>query len=148
MKKLEAAFKLVLAEMEVDHESEWSEIRPKLEDDEAFLAIPSETERLRIFNEYILEMEEACGHYHSRSKKAKKKKNRLRSRSRSASLSDRSETRQSHKKRRKHHSSASETEDDKHLKKKSKKSKRRREDSVRYFFILSTNVIFNFLTFF
>lgn len=60
--------------------------KAKLERDPAWEAITLESERIRLFKEYIIALEEACAHHHSRRKKSKKHKNR-RSRSRTPSVS-------------------------------------------------------------
>ena len=54
-----------------------------MEKDSAWEAITLESERLRLFKEYITSMEESCMHHHSRHKKSRKRKSR-RSRSRSS----------------------------------------------------------------
>ena len=59
------------------------QVRSKMEKDSAWEAITLESERLRLFKEYITSMEESCMHHHSRHKKSRKRKNR-RSRSRSS----------------------------------------------------------------
>lgn len=59
------------------------QVRAKMEKDLAWEAITLESERLRLFKEYITSMEESCMHHHSRHKKSRKRKSR-RSRSRSS----------------------------------------------------------------
>merc|ERR1712071_684332 len=74
---------------------EKAEARDKLEGDPAFDSITLESERVRIFKDYQRDMEESCGHHHSRSKKNKKKdkkQNRRSSSSKSPSTA-RSESR-------------------------------------------------------
>ena len=60
------------------------QVRHRFELEDAFDAITLESERQRLFNEFIQLMQEACSHRHSRNKK-KSKKNKKRSRTRSRS---------------------------------------------------------------
>lgn len=62
------------------------QIRSKLEHETAFEAITLESERMRLFREYVIAYEETCGHHHAKRKKSKKHKVK-RSRSRSHSVS-------------------------------------------------------------
>lgn len=48
-RKLENGFKNVLREFDVDYKTEWEEIRPKIEKQDAFKAIIAESERIRVF---------------------------------------------------------------------------------------------------
>merc|ERR1712071_649387 len=84
MKKLENAFRALLKTKEVDHVAVWDESRAKLEGDPAFDSITLESERVRIFKDYQRDMEESCGHHHSRSKKNKKKDKKQKRRSSSS----------------------------------------------------------------
>ena len=65
------------------------QIRGRFENEPAFEAITLESERIRLFKEYIIAIEETCMHHHmGKKKKTKKHKNRRsRSRSRTVSLS-------------------------------------------------------------
>lgn len=49
MKKLEGNFKNLLRELNIDFELPWEEVRPKLENEEEFLAFGSDSERSRIY---------------------------------------------------------------------------------------------------
>nr|SVE73554.1 EOG090X064W [Daphnia atkinsoni] len=83
-KKLENAFRNLLRVKEVDHLATWETTLPKLEGDPAFESVVAEPERIRIFKDYQRDMEETCGHHHSRSKKNKKKEKKQKRRSSSS----------------------------------------------------------------
>ncbi|EFX69363.1 hypothetical protein DAPPUDRAFT_329118 [Daphnia pulex] len=83
-KKLESAFRNLLRAKELDHLVSWEDSVSKLEGDPAFDAITEESDRIRIFKEYQRDMEETCGHHHSRSKKNKKKEKKQKRRSSSS----------------------------------------------------------------
>ncbi|CAL1528741.1 unnamed protein product [Lymnaea stagnalis] len=85
LKKLESAFKTLLAKHNIDLDTKWDDIRPKIEHDQAFENITLEAERIRLFKEHLIAIEETCSHYHPKKKKSKKHKSR-RSRSRSHSM--------------------------------------------------------------
>lgn len=128
LKKLESGFKSLLKQEEIDYKTEWSAIREKIENEEAFKGIVVESERVRIFQEYQREIDESCSHHHSKSKKTKKsKKSRRRSRSRSYSDSESDYEKHKRKKSRKHSVTPSESSDSDHHKKSSKKKKSKRK---------------------
>nr|CAG4637005.1 EOG090X064W [Ceriodaphnia reticulata]SVE72934.1 EOG090X064W [Ceriodaphnia reticulata] len=83
-KKLESAFRNLLRTKEVDYLATWEESLPKLEGDPAFESVTNESDRIRIFKDYQRDMEETCGHHHSRSKKNKKKEKKQKRRSSSS----------------------------------------------------------------
>ncbi|XP_001950893.1 pre-mRNA-processing factor 40 homolog B isoform X1 [Acyrthosiphon pisum] len=88
-RKLETAFRSLLKEMDVDYKSDWDDVRGQIENHQAFQAITLESERLRIFKEFILDTEEVCNHHHSKMKKSKKnKKHKKKSRSKSLESTD------------------------------------------------------------
>lgn len=87
LRKLASSFKTLLNTCNIDYTLSWDEIRSKMEGLPEFEAVGLESERMRIFEEYQHENEEACSHHHTRSKKSKKKKNRRRSHSRSRTFS-------------------------------------------------------------
>ncbi|XP_050419250.1 pre-mRNA-processing factor 40 homolog A [Patella vulgata] len=91
LKKLENAFKTLLkqAEPQIEFDTPWDEARQRVEREPGFDIITLESERIRLYKEYTLALEETCGHHHPKKKKSKKHKNR---RSRSRSLSSESET--------------------------------------------------------
>ncbi|KAK9505433.1 hypothetical protein O3M35_009496 [Rhynocoris fuscipes] len=133
-RKLEAGFKNLLKEYDVDYNSEWSDIREKLQNEEAFRTLSIEADRVRVFKEYQQEMEESCSHHHTRSKKTKKnKKTKKRSRSRSMASESDSDHRaysREHNKRSRKHKSESESSDSEHRNRsKKKKSKKKRRHS-------------------
>ncbi|CAL8095974.1 unnamed protein product [Orchesella dallaii] len=135
----------------VDYQTTWEEIRPKIENTDAFKVLPSEPDRRKIFEDFVHEQDETCGHHHhgvKKAKKAKKHKKRAsssdsdRSRSRSpidSESEDESKKKKKSKKRRKKsssrsrsesHSSSSESETDRRKeKKKKKRSKKRKKRS-------------------
>jgi pre-mRNA-processing factor 40 len=100
-RKLETAFLAVLAKLDppIDENSTWEAIRKLICNEEAFVAIPTEAERITIFKSCIRTMEESCSHHHSKSKKNlysnkktdKLKKIKKRSHSSSSSSSSSSE---------------------------------------------------------
>ncbi|KAL5006562.1 hypothetical protein ScPMuIL_015368 [Solemya velum] len=92
LKKIENLFKMMLkqAEPPLELEHKWEDIRSRFEKDPVFEMITLESERIRLFKEFQIIMEETCLHRHSKKKKSKKHKNkRSRSRSRSRSISKR-----------------------------------------------------------
>lgn len=133
-RKVESAFRNLLKEYDVDYNTDWAQIRDRIQGEEAFRTLSIEADRLRVFKEYQQEIEEACSHHHTRSKKSKKsKKNKKRSRSRSPasdSDSDRMYKERSKRSRRHRSRSASESSDSEHRRKsKRKKSKKKRAHS-------------------
>ncbi|XP_050432736.1 pre-mRNA-processing factor 40 homolog B [Adelges cooleyi] len=121
-RKLETAFRALLKEMDVDYKSDWDELRPKIENDQAFQAINLESERLRIFKEFQVDTEEVCNHHHSKMKKSKKnKKHKKKSRSQSLESSD-----SDYKQKKKVKEDTPEISDTESRKRKYKKSKKKR----------------------
>lgn len=92
-KKIENAFMNLLHSLEpqLDENSDWEAVKKAIVDDEAYVAIATEEERLALFKMYIQTVQESCSHHHSRSKK-KHKKARTRNAS-SSSSSTSSQTR-------------------------------------------------------
>lgn len=129
-RKLESAFRSLLRDTDVDYNSNWDDVRDKLQSEDAFRSISLESERVRIFKEFQHETEEACSHHHSRSKKSKKNK-KQKKRSRSKSYSDSESDRGYNKKKRRHRShSDSDSSDSEHRRRnKRKKSKKKRAHS-------------------
>jgi len=139
-KKLETAFRNLLNERSVGEESTWEDVRGNLEGDAAFEAIAQEYERVRIFKEFIKDLEETCGHNHGRpkkTKKSKKEKKKSKQLDSSASSADSEEevvpvkeTSKRKKKKRKYSSSeSSESEVEKYSKSSSKKSSKKSSSS-------------------
>ncbi|XP_077979114.1 pre-mRNA-processing factor 40 homolog B-like isoform X2 [Glandiceps talaboti] len=92
-RRKESAFKSMLkqAAPPLDVHSQWDDVRDRFVNDSSFDAITVESERIRLFKEYMSALEETCGHHHSKqpAKKKKSKKHRSkRSRSRSPSESE------------------------------------------------------------
>ncbi|XP_063929657.1 pre-mRNA-processing factor 40 homolog A isoform X2 [Zophobas morio] len=124
LKKLEANFKNLLREMNIDYELSWDEVKPKLESEEEFQAFNSESERIKVYKDFQHEMEESCSHHHSRSKKSKKKKSKKYKSSSSDSESDKKKKRRSRS-----DSVNSEDSEEEYRKKKSKKKHKRKSPS-------------------
>ncbi|KAJ1373932.1 hypothetical protein KIN20_036494 [Parelaphostrongylus tenuis] len=82
----------------VDVNTEWANIRGKIEKEKAFLVIDSEEIRLKYFEDYKRSLSEACSHHHSVSKKKKKDKKKKGKRSDKESDSE-SETREKKKRK-------------------------------------------------
>ena len=94
-KKLESNFMSLLYSLEpaIDEKAVWEQVRKAVVDDEAFIAIPIEEERVALFQAYIETMQSTCTHHHSKKSKKKSDKRREASkkrRSRSSSLSSQS----------------------------------------------------------
>ncbi|EEC04558.1 spliceosomal protein FBP11/splicing factor PRP40, putative, partial [Ixodes scapularis] len=141
-RKLETSFRNMLknAMPSIDTDSTWDQVRKQFEKESAFVNLSLESERIRIFKEYQLTLEEACSHHHSRSKKhsKKSKKAKKRSRSRSESDSDSSSKHKSSSRKKKRSRSESEESDSdsgkyysskRHSKKKDRKKKKQSRSS-------------------
>lgn len=130
-RKLENAFRAMLkgAMPSIDSGSSWDQVRKQFEKEPAFINLSLESERMRIFKEYQLMLEEACSHHHSRSKKhgKKAKKNKKRSRSRSESDSDSSSKYRSSRKKKRSRSSSEESDSDSDYSSKRKKKDRKKK---------------------
>ncbi|RXN00569.1 Pre-mRNA-processing factor 40-like A [Acipenser ruthenus] len=141
MKRKEAAFKSMLkqAAPPLEHDSAWDSVRDRFLKESAFEDITLESERKRIFKDFVHVLEHECQHHHSKNKKhSKKSKKHHRKRSRSRSGSD-SEDDDYHSKKKKRspsrsaseRSSSAETEHSyKKSKKHKKKGKKRRHKSA------------------
>ncbi|MGH0128233.1 UNVERIFIED_CONTAM: hypothetical protein FKN15_033789 [Acipenser sinensis] len=141
MKRKEAAFKSMLkqAAPPLEHDSAWDSVRDRFLKESAFEDITLESERKRIFKDFVHVLEHECQHHHSKNKKhSKKSKKHHRKRSRSHSGSD-SEDDDYHSKKKKRspsrsaseRSSSAETEHSyKKSKKHKKKGKKRRHKSI------------------
>merc|ERR1712141_745700 len=74
LKKMETNFRLLLSDMfgeKMDSSMQWEDIRPKLEGEAAFEAIPHEYEKVRMFKDFQKDLEETCMHNHGGSKGSK-----------------------------------------------------------------------------
>ncbi|GFO50262.1 pre-mRNA-processing factor 40-like protein a [Plakobranchus ocellatus] len=105
LKKLESTFKAMLSKYNIDLDTKWDQIRPKIEHEQAFVNITLEAERIRLFKEHLIAIEETCSHYHSKKKKSKKHRAR-RSKSRSHSSDSEDESRHKSSKKKRHHSNS------------------------------------------
>uniref|UniRef100_H3BIN8 Pre-mRNA-processing factor 40 homolog A n=1 Tax=Latimeria chalumnae TaxID=7897 RepID=H3BIN8_LATCH len=110
LRRKEAAFKSMLKQEAppLEPDSNWDEVRDRFVNDSAFDQITVESERIRLFKEFLQVLENECQHYHSKSKKHSKKSkkhHRKRSRSQSGSESDEDDHHhRSQKKRKRNHS--------------------------------------------
>ncbi|XP_032759189.1 pre-mRNA-processing factor 40 homolog A isoform X8 [Rattus rattus] len=141
MKRKESAFKSMLkqATPPIELDAVWEEIRERFVKEPAFEDITLESERKRIFKDFMHVLEHECQHHHSKNKKHSKKSkkhHRKRSRSRSGSDSDDDDSHSKKKRQRSEshsaseHSSSAESERSyKKSKKHKKKSKKRRHKS-------------------
>ncbi|XP_048868690.1 pre-mRNA-processing factor 40 homolog A isoform X2 [Brienomyrus brachyistius] len=140
MKRKEAAFKSMLkqATPPLEPNSTWEGVRDRFLKESAFEDITLESERKRIFKDFIHVLEHECQHHHSKNKKHSKKSkkhHRKRSRSRSGSESEEDDYHTKKKKRSlskspSERSSSGESErSSKKSKKHKKKGKKRRHKS-------------------
>lgn len=140
MKRKEAAFKTMLkqATPALEPEASWEGVRERFLKEPAFEDVTLESERKRIFKDFMHVLEHECQHHHSKTKKhSKKSKKHHRKRSRSRSGSE-SEEEEYHKKKKRsqskspsERSSSGESERSyKKSKKHKKKAKKRRHKSA------------------
>uniref|UniRef100_A0A8C0ZHC3 Pre-mRNA-processing factor 40 homolog A n=1 Tax=Cyanistes caeruleus TaxID=156563 RepID=A0A8C0ZHC3_CYACU len=90
MKRKESAFKSMLkqATPPIELDAVWEDIRDRFVKEPAFEDITLESERKRIFKDFLHVLEHECQHHHSKTKKhSKKSKKHHRKRSRSRSVS-------------------------------------------------------------
>jgi len=82
-RRMESSFKTMLkqAAPPLEITDKWDDVRHRFELDSAFDAVQPESERQRVFAEFVTTLEEACSHRHSRKKSKKSKSSRKRSRS-------------------------------------------------------------------
>ncbi|XP_063789597.1 pre-mRNA-processing factor 40 homolog A isoform X1 [Pseudophryne corroboree] len=142
MKRKESAFKSMLkqAAPPIEMDSVWEEVRERFLKEPAFEDITLESERRRIFKDFVHAIEHECQHHHSKNKKhSKKAKKHHRKRSRSRSESESEDEEDSHTKKKRQrsdsrsgseHSTSGESEKSyKKTKKHKKKSKKKRQKS-------------------
>uniref|UniRef100_A0A8C8SGR1 Pre-mRNA-processing factor 40 homolog A n=1 Tax=Pelusios castaneus TaxID=367368 RepID=A0A8C8SGR1_9SAUR len=89
LRRREAAFKSMLkqAAPPLEPSSTWDEVRERFVSDLAFEQITLESERIRLFREFLQVVENECQHYHAKPKKhAKRGKKHHRKRSQSVSF--------------------------------------------------------------
>ncbi|KAK2161677.1 hypothetical protein NP493_1565g00027 [Ridgeia piscesae] len=90
----------------------WEDVRERFEKEPAFEAITTEADRARLMTEFLVAMEESCGHmcHHKKhSKKSRKQRRKSRSRSRSHSSESEQEYVSKHRKKKKRSRSLSRT---------------------------------------
>ncbi|XP_052531174.1 pre-mRNA-processing factor 40 homolog A isoform X6 [Tympanuchus pallidicinctus] len=141
MKRKESAFKSMLkqATPPIELDAVWEDIRDRFVKEPAFEDITLESERKRIFKDFMHVLEHECQHHHSKNKKHSKKSkkhHRKRSRSRSGSETEDDDSHSKKKRQRSESRSASERSSSaesersyKKSKKHKKKSKKRRHKS-------------------
>ncbi|NWX90864.1 PR40A factor, partial [Nothoprocta pentlandii] len=141
MKRKESAFKSMLkqATPPIELDAVWEDIRDRFVKEPAFEDITLESERKRIFKDFMHVLEHECQHHHSKNKKHSKKSkkhHRKRSRSRSGTESEDDDSHSKKKRQRSESRSASERSSSaesersyKKSKKHKKKSKKRRHKS-------------------
>ncbi|KFP72446.1 Pre-mRNA-processing factor 40 A, partial [Acanthisitta chloris] len=141
MKRKESAFKSMLkqATPPIELDAVWEDIRDRFVKEAAFEDITLESERKRIFKDFLHVLEHECQHHHSKTKKHSKKSkkhHRKRSRSRSGSESEDDDSHSKKKRQRSESRSVSERSSSaesersyKKSKKHKKKSKKRRHKS-------------------
>ncbi|XP_076018019.1 pre-mRNA-processing factor 40 homolog A isoform X1 [Genypterus blacodes] len=140
MKRKEAAFKNMLkqATPPLEPEAAWEAVRERFLKESAFEDVTLESERKRIFKDFMHVLEHECQHHHSKTKKhSKKSKKHHRKRSRSRSGSESEEDEYHKKKKRSQSKSPSERSSSgesersyKKSKKHKKKGKKRRHKSA------------------
>ncbi|TFK02934.1 Pre-mRNA-processing factor 40-like protein B [Platysternon megacephalum] len=113
LRRREAAFKSMLkqAAPPLEPGSSWDEVRERFVSDLAFEQITLESERIRLFREFLQVVENECQHYHAKAKKhAKRGRKHHRKRSQSGSESDLESHHQRAQKRKKRNHSESGSE--------------------------------------
>ncbi|KAM9115019.1 pre-mRNA-processing factor 40 homolog B [Pangshura tecta] len=142
LRRREAAFKSMLkqAAPALEPGSCWDEVRERFVSDLAFEQITLESERIRLFREFLQVVENECQHYHAKAKKhAKRGRKHHRKRSQSGSGSELEAQHQRAQKRRKRNPSESGSElssspgsdlSSRKARKQKKKSKKKRHKSA------------------
>uniref|UniRef100_A0A8D0HMC8 Pre-mRNA processing factor 40 homolog B n=1 Tax=Sphenodon punctatus TaxID=8508 RepID=A0A8D0HMC8_SPHPU len=141
LRRKEAAFKSMLRQAAPPLEpcTTWDEVRERFVSDVAFEQITLESERIRLFREFVQVLESECQHFHAKAKKhAKKPKKRHRKRSASGSESGSDHGHRPPKHKKRNHSESggsgvSSSPDSEHSarrpKRQKKKSKKKRHKS-------------------
>ncbi|ETE64084.1 Pre-mRNA-processing factor 40-like B, partial [Ophiophagus hannah] len=141
MRRKEAAFKsmLRLAAPPLEPNTAWDEVRERFVNNIAFEQITLESERIRLFREFLQLLESECQHFHTKAKKhAKKPKKHHRKHSASGSESGSDHPHRAAKRKKRNHSEsagsgASSSPDSEHsprrAKRQKKKSKKKRHKS-------------------
>ncbi|KAM7138873.1 LOW QUALITY PROTEIN: pre-mRNA-processing factor 40 homolog B [Macrochelys suwanniensis] len=141
LRRREAAFKSLLkqAAPPLEPGSSWDEVRERFVTDLAFEQITLESERIRLFREFLQVLENECQHYHAKAKKhAKRGRKHHRKRSQSGSETELESHHQRAQKRKKRNHSESGSEpssspdsdlSSRKSRKQKKKSKKKRHKS-------------------
>jgi len=128
-RKLEHGLRALLRDIEVTAETQWADVRPRLEGAEAFTAIGSEAERERLFLDYR-EAAQACQHQHRRDRRRRGRRDRRRSDSSGSSHHRRSDDDEEERKEEKRDEERrGEERKEERSSRKKKKSKKRRHRS-------------------
>nr|XP_028577246.1 pre-mRNA-processing factor 40 homolog B isoform X4 [Podarcis muralis] len=142
MRRKEAAFKSMLrqAAPPLEPNTAWDEVRERFVNNIAFEQITLESERIRLFREFLQLLETECQHFHAKAKKhTKKPKKHHRKRSASGSESGSDHPHRTAKRKKRNHSESagsgpSSSPDSEHStrrsKRQKKKSKKKRHKSV------------------
>ncbi|XP_062975839.1 pre-mRNA-processing factor 40 homolog B isoform X2 [Elgaria multicarinata webbii] len=133
MRRKEAAFKGMLrqAAPPLEPSTTWDEVRERFVNNAAFEQITLESERIRLFREFLQLLETECQHFHAKAKKhAKKPKKHHRKRSASGSESGSDHPHRTAKRKKRNHSEsagsgASSSPDSEHSTRRSKRQKKK-----------------------
>ncbi|XP_044277806.1 pre-mRNA-processing factor 40 homolog B isoform X2 [Varanus komodoensis] len=133
MRRKEAAFKSMLrqAAPPLEPSTAWDEVRERFVNHIAFEQITLESERIRLFREFLQLLETECQHFHAKAKKhAKKPKKHHRKRSASGSESGSDHPHRTAKRKKRNHSEsagsgASSSPDSEHSTRRSKRQKKK-----------------------
>lgn len=133
-RRLESEFRNLLKEHNVDKDSEWTVIKPKIEKDKAYLAMENDDERETAFNHYKNGTSGTTAGSEILEKKKKKKDKKKKNKRSDNNSESEGEIREKEKKKKKKHSKEDRM-DDEERGKKSKKSRKRspsRSESPRH----------------
>ncbi|XP_061470838.1 pre-mRNA-processing factor 40 homolog B isoform X1 [Rhineura floridana] len=133
MRRKEAAFKSMLrqAAPPLEPSTAWDEVRERFVNNTAFEQITLESERIRLFREFLQLLETECQHFHAKAKKhAKKPKKHHRKRSASGSESGSDHPHRAAKRKKRNHSESagsgpSSSPDSEHSTRRSKRQKKK-----------------------
>ncbi|XP_042307615.1 pre-mRNA-processing factor 40 homolog B isoform X2 [Sceloporus undulatus] len=133
MRRKEAAFKSMLrqAAPPLEPSTPWDEVRERFVNNIAFEQITLESERIRLFREFLQVLETECQHFHAKAKKhTKKPKKHHRKRSASGSESGSDHPHRAAKRKKRNHSEsagsgASSSPDSEHSTRRSKRQKKK-----------------------
>ncbi|XP_066471827.1 pre-mRNA-processing factor 40 homolog B isoform X1 [Tiliqua scincoides] len=133
MRRKEAAFKGMLrqAAPPLEPNTPWDEVRERFVNNIAFEQITLESERIRLFREFLQVLETECQHFHAKAKKhSKKPKKHHRKRSASGSESGSDHPHRAAKRKKRNHSEsagsgASSSPDSEHSTRRSKRQKKK-----------------------